>query len=37
MDEVLKIALARPLGSLAATAATDTAVQPAIIDDTITH
>ena len=38
MDEVLKIALARPLGSLAATAAAaDTAVQPAITDDTITH
>jgi ATP-dependent Lon protease len=36
MDEVLKIALARPLGSLA-TAATDDTVQPAIVDDTITH
>jgi ATP-dependent Lon protease len=36
MDEVLKIALARPLGSLA-TAATDDAVQPAVVDDTITH
>ena len=38
MDEVLKIALARPLGAIAATAAAaDTAVQPAITDDTITH
>jgi ATP-dependent Lon protease len=37
MDEVLKIALARPLGALPATAAADTAVQPAITDDTITH
>src|SRR5918999_1049749 len=38
MDEVLKIALVRPLGALPATAAAaDTAVQPAITDDTITH
>jgi ATP-dependent Lon protease len=36
MDEVLKIALIRPLGSLATAAADDT-VQPAIVDDTITH
>ena len=38
MDEVLKIALTRPLTSIpAAAATTDTAVQPAISDDTITH
>ena len=36
MDDVLKIALARPLPSMAA-AATDSTVQPAISDDTITH
>jgi ATP-dependent Lon protease len=38
MDEVLKIALARPLPSItAAASAADAAVQPAIADDTITH
>ena len=38
MDDVLKIALARPLGALPATATgADTTVQPAITDDTITH
>ena len=38
MDEVLKVALTGPLTSLAAAAAAaDTAVQPAISDDTITH
>jgi ATP-dependent Lon protease len=38
MDEVLKIALVRPFAALPATAAAaDTAVQPAISDDTITH
>jgi ATP-dependent Lon protease len=38
MDEVLKIALARPPASLPATAAAaETPVQPAISDDTITH
>jgi ATP-dependent Lon protease len=36
MDEVLKIALTRPLISASAAAA-DTVVQPAITDDTITH
>jgi ATP-dependent Lon protease len=36
MDDVLKIALARPLPSMAAAAAEST-VQPAISDDTITH
>ena len=35
MDDVLKIALARPLASMAAAA--DSTVQPAISDDTITH
>ena len=37
MDEVLKVALVRPLGSMATAAAADNAVQPANIDDTITH
>jgi ATP-dependent Lon protease len=38
MDEVLKIALARPVNALPATAAgAETPVQPAIIDDIITH
>jgi ATP-dependent Lon protease len=37
MDEVLKVALAEPLPSLAATAAPEAEVQPAISDDTITH
>src|SRR5688500_17988501 len=36
MDDVLKIALVRPLPSMAAAAA-DSTVQPAISDDTITH
>jgi len=36
MDDVLKIALVRPLPSMAAAAADSTA-QPAISDDTITH
>ena len=36
MDEVLKIALAEPLIRIGV-AATETAVQPAISDDTITH
>jgi ATP-dependent Lon protease len=36
MDDVLKVALARPLPSMAAAAA-DATVQPAITDDTITH
>jgi ATP-dependent Lon protease len=37
MDEVLKVALAAPLPALAATAAPQAEVQPAISDDTITH
>ena len=37
MDDVLKIALARPLASIPAAAAADATVQPAITDDTITH
>jgi hypothetical protein len=36
MDEVLKVALTAPLMPAAA-ASTETAVQPAISDDTITH
>src|SRR6188472_2594479 len=38
MDEVLKIALANPIGPIPASgAAADATVQPAITDDTITH
>ena len=37
MDEVLKIALAEPLPTLAAPATEAANVQPAISDDTITH
>jgi ATP-dependent Lon protease len=38
MDDVLKVALARPLGTIpATTTAADAPVQPAITDDTITH
>jgi len=36
MDEVLKIALANPLASIAATAA-DAVVPPTISDERITH
>jgi len=38
MDEVLKIALARPLAAISATAVeADAAVQPPIVDERITH
>jgi ATP-dependent Lon protease len=37
MDEVLKVALAEPISAISATAAAETAVQPAISDETITH
>jgi hypothetical protein len=38
MDEVLKVALAEPLTPIPATAAGEaTEVQPAIVDETITH
>ena len=37
MDEVLKIALVSPLSAMTGTAATETAVQPTIADERITH